>query len=339
LNFSFGQITPAARPDYSACSGCSLCLLVCPVWRKTRDLSLTPHGRAKALQHGASVEDIAASINSCTLCGACEPACPENITLVDMIANLRRWLPRSAAVQGLETRMEVAAARPIVTRYASRRVWLPGAALRRHPEALARTGALLRSGGTFVMGDDDGSDIALALETGAVVPAQHLERFLGALRRLQTVVVADGLLLHHLRRWLPRKAIVSLGAALSRVTAVRRGLRATDLYVIEPRAYHADHARLVRHYDRLRIETGCAMNLDLQRIAIPATARNLRQRLGLEPSDDAGQTRWLLHRRKIQRIVVESVEDAAAFAQVGDRPVVHVADLADDGKMIAGFES
>ena len=40
--------------DYAACSGCSLCLLVCPVWRRRRDdLRLTPHGRAKALQHGA----------------------------------------------------------------------------------------------------------------------------------------------------------------------------------------------------------------------------------------------------------------------------------------------
>jgi Fe-S oxidoreductase len=61
---------------YSACTGCSLCLLVCPVWRKSHDIRLTPHGRAKALQHGATIADITESIESCTLCGACEPACP-----------------------------------------------------------------------------------------------------------------------------------------------------------------------------------------------------------------------------------------------------------------------
>ena len=86
----FTQFTPPARPDHSACCGCSLCLLVCPVWRKTRDLTLTPRGRAKALQHGAAVADIAPSIESCTLCGACEPVCPENIDLVGMIVELRR---------------------------------------------------------------------------------------------------------------------------------------------------------------------------------------------------------------------------------------------------------
>ena len=90
----FMTSAPAARKDHAACSGCSLCLLVCPVWRCTRDLGMTPHGRAKALQHGASAADIAVSIESCTLCAACEPACPEEIDLVGMMLDLRRQLPR-----------------------------------------------------------------------------------------------------------------------------------------------------------------------------------------------------------------------------------------------------
>lgn len=336
--FGFSQNTTNARPDYAACSGCSLCLLVCPVWHASRDLALTPHGRAKALQHGAGVADIAASIESCTLCGACEPVCPENIGLVEMIVDLRRRMPRTPAIERLETRMGVATARPVVTRYASRAVFLPGATLRRHPETLERVVALLKSGSGIALGADDGSDIAFALETGAEVPAQHLERFLEPLRRLKTVIVADGLLMHHLRDWLPRVSIASLGAALSRTTAVRRGLRESDLYVIEPRAFHADYANLIRHYDRLRIETGCAMNLDLQRIAISATARNLQQRLGLEAPDDAAQMRRILGGQKFKRIVVESLEDIAAFEAVSDRPVVHLADLADDGKMKEGTQ-
>jgi len=334
LKSGFGLFSPAPRPDYSACSGCSLCLLVCPVWRKTHDLTLTPHARAKALQHGARSTDIAASVESCTLCGACEPACPEEIDLVGMMIALRRQLPRSPALQAVHDRMDGAAARPLA-QPASNRSFLPDAALNKRRETLARVAALLGS----AVAADDGADIALALETGAAVPAPRLERFLAPLRAMKTIVVADGLLLRHLRGWLPRTKIAGLGATLSRLPAVQRGLRTTDLYVIEPRAYHADHARLVRHYDRLRVETGCAMNLDLQRIAIPVTARNLQQRLGLEPPDDSAQARWILHRRKIQRIVVESVEDITAFEQVCDWPVVHLADLADDGKMIAGVES
>ena len=61
------------------------------------------------------------------------------------------------------------------------------------------------------------------------------------------------------------------------------------------------------------------MNLDLQRIAIPATARSLRAAPGTwKPIDDAEQTRWMLQGRSIARIVVESADDVAAFEQVSD---------------------
>jgi hypothetical protein len=83
--------------------------------------------------------------------------------------------------------------------------------------------------------------------------------------------------------------------------------------VIEPRAYHEDYERLVKHYDRLRLERGCATNLDLQRIAIPA----------------AGEADWILKGRRVERIVVERMEDAEAFSRHSALPVVHVAELAD----------
>lgn len=321
----------SARQDHAACSGCNLCLLVCPVWRQTRDFALTPHGRAKALQHGADITAIAASIESCTVCGACEPVCPEQIDLVEMVVALRRQLPRSIAIQALEKRMRGHAARAPATLRSAPIMLLPGAALRDHPRTLARVAALLGNAGKLAVAPDDGSDIALALEAGASVPAERLEQFLAPLRRLKKIIVADGLLLRQLKLWLPRPKIVALGEALTGIDAVRRGLRATDLYVIEPRAYHADYERLVKYYDRLRIEAGCAFNLDLQRIAIPATARSLPQRLGLAaPPDDGAHARWILHGRAIARIVVESLEDAAAFGSAGGYPVVHVADLADD---------
>jgi len=329
--------TSLAPKDYLSCSGCGLCLLVCPVWRRSRDLGLTPLGRAKALQHGAAVADIAASIQSCTLCAACEPVCPEEIGLVAMTLRLRRQLAQPAAVQSLRVRMNERAARPFVPQPWGAAVLLPDRGLREHPGTLARALVLLGGARNCPIGEDDGSDIALALEAGTAVSTQRLERFLRPLRGLKKIVAADGLLLRYLHRWLPRSKIVSLGEALSGVTAVRHALGAGDLYVIEPRAYHVDYQRLVKYYDVLRSATGCTLNLDLQRVAIPATARSLPQRLELEAgvdgadADNTIQARWILQGRKITRLVVEGVEDGVAFQRVSKLPVVHLADLTDDG--------
>lgn len=331
--FGFAKRTRALRNDYASCSGCGLCLLVCPVWRRDRDFGLTPLGRARALQHGAVAAGMSASIQSCTLCAACEPACPEEIGLVEMTLDLRRRLPQAAAPQHLPAPMVEQTARPAAPRGAATTVLLPGSALRARSATLARATALLGGSGGIALGEDDGADIALALEAGAPVPARRLEQFLQPLRGVRKIVVADGLLLRHLRQWLPGPVIASLGVALSGLPRVRGALRASDLYVIEPRAYHADYQRLVRHYDVLRKAAACAMNLDLQRIAIPAAARGLTQRLGLEPVDDSVQLRWILQGRNVTRIVVEDADDGAAFAQVTSLPVVHLADLADDGTL------
>ena len=314
----FALAAKATRRDFAACSGCSLCLLVCPVWRRTRDLRDTPHGRAKALQHGVPVAELAESIESCTLCGACEPACPEHIDLVGMTLKLRAQLPRSA--------LPAPAATPLPADYSGRSVLLAGSVLRENKRALDSATALLGC----VIASDDGDEIALALEAGAPLDEARRARFLAPLRSAGQIIIADGLLMRALRNWLPRMKITSLGLALGRRAELRRRLRADDLYVIEPRAFHADHETLVRHYDDLRHETGCTMNLDLQRFAIPATARNLRQRLGVEPPDDGAQTRWLLQGRKIARIVVEDAGDIPALRQASNLPVVHLAELAHE---------
>jgi len=366
----FGFIKNAFTPrrDHADCSGCSLCLLVCPAWRNTRDISHTPHGRAKAMQHGDAVH--AASVESCTLCMACDPVCPEQIDQVGKILRLRRQQVLSAEASplpcrerarerarervkteslhgstpippfplqggrgqfssGLQARMEEITAQPITTKHAPAKL-LPDQALLDHPDLLARISTLLG----IPVAEDDGADIALALEAGVVVPAERLQRFLAPFKGAKKIIVADGLLLKHLKQLLPAISFVSLGEALSGHAEVRRKLRATDLYVIEPRAYHSDYQRLVKHYDGLRAAHGCAFNLDLQRIAIPATARSLPQRLGLSAHDDDAQARWLLHGRSIARIVVESLEDRAALAMVSDVPVVHLAELVDDGSRV-----
>ena len=310
--------------DHAACSGCSLCLLVCPMWRRSRDIGFSAHGYAKALQHGASAEEIADEVWSCSLCGACDPVCPEQIDVTGMILKLRRQLAHPEE-SGLQERMSAQAAQPLTAKRADTKL-LPDQTLLDHPETLARITALL---GISVV-EDDGADIALALEAGVVIPPQRLQRFLTSWRGVKRIIVADGLLLKHLKQLVPAMNFVTLGEALSTNAAVRRKLRATDLYVIEPRAYHADYQRLVKHYDRLRAESGSAFNLDLQRIAIPATSRSLPQQLGLLAHDDDEPARWVLHGRNVERIVVESLEDKAAIEKVTNVPVIHLAELLEN---------
>lgn len=273
------------------CSGCGLCLLVCPVWQGSRDVRLTPKGRARAIQHGAMREDLAASVAGCTLCGACEPACPEELPLVDMVMELRSGSPFPMA----EVRIQ-----------GKKKLLLPGRALRADPDRLARTLALLEG---YELAADDGVDIVAALETGAAIADERLATFLAPLALARQVVVAEGLLLRALRRWLADASIRGIGEAL--LPAISAKLRAGDLYVIASQAFNCDQPRLIGRYDRLRTASGCEMNLDLQRIAMPA----------------AGQGRWIMEGRSVERIVVEDLAERAAFDFAG-KPVLHLAELA-----------
>lgn len=273
------------------CSGCGLCLLVCPVWHGSRDVRLTPKGRARAIQHGATREDLAASVGGCTLCGACEPACPEELPLVDMVMELRSGRTFPSTQVGTQGR---------------KKLLLPGRALRAEPARLARTLALLEG---YELAADDGADIVVALETGAPITDERLAAFLAPLARARQVVVAEGLLLRALRRWLADASIRGIGEAL--LPAIGANLRAGDLYVIASQAFNCDQPRLIGRYDSLRSSSGCEMNLDLQRIAMPA----------------AGQAAWILEGRTVERIVVEDLADRALFDFAG-KPVLHLAELA-----------
>jgi hypothetical protein len=175
---------------------------------------------------------------------------------------------------------------------------------------------------------DDGADITLALEAGLPVEVKRLEGFLRPLRRAKELIAGDGLLHRPLREWLPSVRVIGIGEALLRMAPVRAGLKAGDFYVIETRGYHAEFARLVRLYDGLRQSVGCAMNLDLQRAAIPTGAGSLQTLLGSGGINREAQTRWILEGRKIERIVIEDNADRPAFEHLGLAPVVHLAELA-----------
>jgi ferredoxin len=352
------------------------------MWRHSRDISLSAHGYAKALQNGATANEIAAELWSCSLCGACDPVCPEQIDLTGMILKLRgeiielskihdtvapNPLPsppplgegiepspgcpansfsdngggqgegkavtyygsinKLPQIQTLHTTKFAYASRQSVSMLQVGAIILPGPALRKNPDMLARIGALSGSQDDYAIAEDDGTDISLSLESGAEINSERLQCFLDSLRSANKIIVTDGLLLSHLKHWLPEANPISMGEALSSHSAVRRNLRTTDLYVIEPRAYHADYQRLVKHYDRLRIDCGGAFNLDLQRIAIPVNFRGLQQRLGLVAPDDEEQASWVLHGRRVSRIVVECLEDRDTLEKITNIPVVHLSEL------------
>ena len=307
--------------DYPACSGCSLCRLVCPMWRVRRDPRFSPEGLAKARQNGAEVTELAEVLDACALCGACDPVCPEGIDLTGMIMDLRGELELPPELEALQVAYGQAATAAEDTPPGA--LLLPGAVLRADAGLLSRVQALLG----LRVAADDGADLAVALEIGGDIDAERRRRFLDAIGG-RSLVVGDGLLLGALRRWLPGARLQSLGEALGNLPALRRRIASADFYVIEPRAYHADHARLVAHYDGLRKESGCAMNLDLQRIALPARASGypgLRAGCGAE---DLAQLRWLLQGRQPARIVVEDPADRELFRRVSEVPVLHLAELA-----------
>lgn len=304
--------------EYPACSGCSLCRLVCPMWRRHGDPRFSPEGIAKALQCGAAAPQLAPAVEACALCGACDPVCPEQIDLGGMIMDLRQALPRWPQLAARQAALAAAGAAPAGA------LLLPGAGLRADPALLARVQALLG----FASAADDGADIALALESGGEIPPARRRRFLDRIAG-RSLVVGDGLLLRQLRRWLPRARLQGLGEALGHLGAIRRRLASADFYVIEARAYHADYERLVTHYDGLRAETGCMLNLDLQRIAMPARATGLRHLAAGATEEDLAQARWILQGRRPRRIVVEDPAEREVFRRVVDVPVLHLAELAE----------
>jgi len=307
----------ALRAEAAPCSGCGLCQLVCPVWHQRRDVRLTPLGRAKGLQQGMPIALLAEALDACTLCGACDPVCPESIPLSASMLALRRLRP----LVGVAEEAGAVAGATVVR---GGTLLVAGRSLGADPARLQRATAMLGA----QPAPDHGADIALALEAGTEVDPARLAAFLDPLRGASRIVVADGLLLRALRSWLPRTDIGALGHALSSLPALRAKLQRTDIYVIEPRAFHLDHARLLPHYDALQRAFGGATNLDLHRMAIATTASAAQHALGLTSISPEAQARWILEGRQIERVVVEDEQDIALFAAVVPLLVLHVADLA-----------
>ena len=313
-----------ASTDPSQCNGCGVCMLSCPVWRQHHTKGLTYCGRNRASIGGAAEEELASSAQACILCGSCEPLCPMGIRTQQITMALRQrlvqqgLLPNPGSKSGSFTPETIAASR----------VLLPGRALRSDAKLMASVLLLLGQGAAC--SPDDGEDIALALESGREISDTRVKEFTEPLLRAAEVIVSDGLLHNLLRSLLPPSlAVRSLGQALLANPKVRAGLKPTDFYMIETRAYNANHRDFAVLYGAVRRGAGCFMNLDLHRVATPTGAASLQHREGLtETISIEAQMTWLLEGRNAERIVVEHLDDYAAFAKYTRLPVVHLAEVA-----------
>ena len=313
----------ASAQPAAVCNGCGICVLPCPAWWNSRDMMVTPRGILRALQESARAEDLRDTLFHCSMCGACEPVCPLDIDILGTFRKLRSAIPSppSEAVSPRPPRNGSAAV-------GAKRVLLPGPALIRDQALLNLVAGILGAPAAILVAGDDGHDLALTLESGAAVDAGRVQEFLAPLRPARELIVVEGILHRFVRRRLPRLRVTGLAEALLRVDRVRRSLRPGDFLVVDARGFHSDHRHNLDLFDRVRRETGCQMNLDLQRLAIPTTADATAGSRAAREATVATAIRWMLEGRKIDRIVAESPLDIGAFRTHTDVPMVHLAEIA-----------
>jgi hypothetical protein len=208
---------------------------------------------------------------------------------------------------------------------------LAGELLGKNKDVCDRVMGLLGGAGKTALALDDGRDVARFMEAGLPLRPERAERFIASLRPVRTLVVAEGLLHRPLRKWFPAKEVLGLGESLLSSGQIRSHLGPEDLYIIESRGYHSDYERLVLFYARLRQETGCQTNLDLQRTAFSTGASSLQARRDMAAAGCIENAKRILKGRRVRRIVVEDLADAEAFMLATEIPVVHLALLGSQG--------
>jgi len=302
---------------YEPCNGCGVCTLPCPIWQQSYNTLNTFAGRARALQGGADIEELRESVGACILCGSCEPACSRGINTVDITLKLRAAL--NGDISQDNRRLSPASSS------SPGKGLIPGRALRDRPALLQQVASLLSLSTT----GDDGDDILETFAAGTVPGRSREDEFLHMVAGLNVVVTPSGILKRYIRSHIPGIEVKGLGEELISLAVIQASLRRTDLYLIDASSYNSDFVRCMPLYTGVSRKTGCAMNLDLQRIAIPTGS-------AYHPGTDAApkaveQIRWILEGKRFNRIVVEAVEDLSLLEGITGMPVIHAAELVVQG--------
>jgi len=332
-----------SEATYSQCHGCGLCTVVCPAWQQRRDIRVSPHGHAKALQFGGEIQTHA--LFNCILCGACSSICPENIDLMNMLLNLRKISQKKPAQQKIHNEIKNSIkdafnmqpdadsaelhkeSQKELQKELRNIVFLTDPELHNDKTRLALITQLLTDQYDLTIANDDGHDISIALEAGINIPEIRLDRFLQPIRFSKKLIVCDGLLQLKLKQWLPYTEINSIGYELSKLAQIRKNITASDFYVIESRAYHSNFKKYVSYYDKLQLEKHCQLNLDLNRLAIPTGGTSDKKLRTPASFSTTKQANWMLSGKTFERIIVEDLKDFKVLSRVSNKPVVHIAEL------------
>ena len=257
--------------NYYDCSGCSVCSLVCPTWTQNQDVMLTPWGRAKAIQGGATAIDLKESLESCVNCGACEVVCPETINL------------------------------------------------HREESLLKKAAGLLADIKDVVLKNSENNFYA-SEDLKQYKLSSHFENTLQKHASKGDIITDEFQIQQKLLESNKIKKVFSVGEWLIHKKILHPKIKKGDLYWMDAKLFHSKYEKLVKEYDIFQKETGCLLNWNLQRTAMP---------LGEDNSyfERKKQFEWVIFNKNIQRIVVENTRDWQWLKENSHIPVVHVLEL------------
>ena len=295
---------------YAVCHGCGLCNLVCPLWKQSYDLSYTPYGQAKFMQHGGDLATLGQQFSACNLCGACDVVCPKEIRLTETNLKVRQMLSATEDAQN-----EYPDSQDETPVRQAEQVLIADQLLIENQSRCRRVLDFMNKQASTVLHESvlnlDGDDIQKSL----------------SLHACPRLVISDVLLLKQLRSQFPRVKTTSLSQYLFDALPLNSLLSADDLYIVDSRAYHLDFGARVEAYMQLKQNSECMMNLDLQRIAIPVNASEVSDAI-----DVGKQWQWITQGRSFKRVIVESLTEFKNIQRlIRSQPdrvsVLHLSDL------------
>ena len=259
-------------------------MIGCPAYEETSFETLTAKGRNKALQAGLGAAQMEESVWACTLCGYCDAICPKHVRNVEIVLDLRRQLHGAS-------KLSAPASRDLVLgcTIRERAAWLIPSIVR-----------FLKQIGRPALPESEGCCGSLDVEAGRSAPS-----------RVKAGVVADPVCLE-------QYDADFLGAlALGRLDLFH--VKPPFYYFVPHRLLNKDHGRYYPLYDRLRAQSGCETNLDLNRLARSTSAGSVQGLSGINSRDVRGAVQRLLRHSKAERIITCSPADYLAFRQHSGR--------------------